>query len=139
MLIEQVIASGARSRKACVAMGIGIRTWQCCLEDGEVHTDQRALAECPDPTFKLSAGERSEALAVCYQSEFVSLPPHQLMARLGDKGRYLVSEASFYRILRNAQEVAHRGRGQLRCVHGWQLNFWRRAWANDRPGSGGRV
>ena len=123
MLIEQAIHSGARCKKACAVVGISIRTYQRWLQDGEVSTDQRALAERPEPTHKLSAQERSEVLAVCHQPEFASLPPHQIVPRLADKGCYLASEASFYRILQGAQQLAHRGRSKAPCARRHRPNL----------------
>ncbi len=37
------------------------------------------------------------------------------MPRLADRGEYLASESSFYRILRKAEEQHHRGRARAPC------------------------
>jgi transposase InsO family protein len=49
-------------------------------------------------------------LDACNSQEFESLPPSQIVPRLVDQGRYLASEASFYRILRAEKQQHHRGR-----------------------------
>jgi transposase InsO family protein len=38
------------------------------------------------------------------------LPPSQIVPRLADEGRYLASESSFYRVLREEKQLAHRGK-----------------------------
>ena len=38
------------------------------------------------------------------------LPPSQIVPILADRGRYLASESSFYRVLRQANQLAHRGK-----------------------------
>lgn len=49
---------------------------------------------------------------MCHQPEFQSLPPSQIVPRLADRHRYLASESSFYRILREANQHHRRGRAQ---------------------------
>jgi len=60
----------------------------------------------------LSAEERAGILAVCNEPAYQSLPPSQIVPRLADEGRYLASESSFYRVLRAADQLHHRGRAQ---------------------------
>lgn len=62
---------------------------------------------------RLSERERSEVLAVLHDLSYVDLSPGQVVARLLDEGRYLCSERTMYRILREANEVRER-RNQLR-------------------------
>ncbi len=51
-------------------------------------------------------------LDTCNSQAFESLPPSQIVPRLADQGRYLASEASFYRILRAEEQQHHRGRAK---------------------------
>ena len=51
---------------------------------------------------------------VCNAPEYASLPPTQIVPTLLDKGVYLGSESTFYRILRQAGQVEHRGRQRAR-------------------------
>jgi len=74
--------------------------------------DKRPLAIHPIPTNKLSDSEVSEILLVCNQSEYSSLPPSQIVPRLADKGVYLASESTFYRVLRDNNQLTHRGRAK---------------------------
>ena len=49
----------------------------------------------------LNARERAEVLAVLHQERFVDLSPGEVYATLLDEGRYLCSESTMYRILRD--------------------------------------
>ncbi|SDE66184.1 Transposase InsO and inactivated derivatives [Belnapia rosea] len=51
-------------------------------------------------------------LDTCNSPAFESLPPSQIVPRLADEGRYIASEASFYRILRAEEQQHHRGRAK---------------------------
>ena len=48
--------------------------------------------------------EKDCILKICYKSEYASMPPVQIVPRLADKGEYIASESSFYRILHQADE-----------------------------------
>jgi putative transposase len=57
----------------------------------------------PEPTAQpraLSAAERAEVLDVLHDERFVDLAPGEVYAILLDEGRYLCSESTMYRILR---------------------------------------
>ena len=72
-----------------------------------VRCDQRPLRDY-QPPHKLTAIERAEVLAVANSDEFGHLPPSQIVPRLADQGSYLASESTFYRILREEKQLAHR-------------------------------
>lgn len=74
--------------------------------------DGRPTALRPEPRNKLSALERQAVLSLCNQPEFASLPPSQIVPRLADQGRYLASEATFYRLLKAQGQQHHRGRAR---------------------------
>ncbi|WP_240611745.1 IS3 family transposase [Acidiferrobacter sp. SPIII_3] len=61
---------------------------------------------------RLSEAERAEALRVVNEPRFASLPPTQIVPRLADEGRYIASESTLYRLLRAANQLAHRGRAK---------------------------
>ena len=103
-LIDQAKAAGARRAQACAELGIDARTcrrWQA--RDGTPE-DRRPTAARPAPSNSLSEAERRAVLDVCNSQAFESLPPSQIVPRLADQGRYLASEASFYRILRAEEQ-----------------------------------
>lgn len=112
LLIDEAVHAGARCAAACQALGLSVRTYQRWLCEGAVRADGRPLAVRPEPANKLTPAERDQVLALCHTPEFASLPPSQIVPRLADRGEYLASESSFYRILRAAGEQQHRGRSR---------------------------
>jgi transposase InsO family protein len=117
-LIEQAVAQGASQHKACEVLGISPRTYQRWTHDGGVKTDGRPDAERPAPSNRLTEEERARILAVCNQPNYSHLPPSQIVPMLADRGEYIASESSFYRVLREAGQLHRRGRAQppARCA-----------------------
>ena len=62
------------------------------------------------PTHALSDIEEQEILDAFHIEEFSPLPPDQIVPKLADKGIYLASEPTFYRILKKHSENARKGR-----------------------------
>lgn len=110
-LINEAVNAGARQHKACAVLGISCRTmrrWQATPDDLE---DKRGQAQHHRPQ-ALTDDETQAILTVCNTPEFASLPPTQIVPQLADKGIYLASESSFYRILKANNQVNHRGKAQ---------------------------
>ncbi len=110
MAIESItiaVRHGARQSQACEIINITVRTLQYWRVKGL--EDQRQVVN-KSPTNKLSQQERSEVLEVCNNKEFMDLSPKQIVPALADKGQFLASESTFYRILRAAKQLTHRGR-----------------------------
>ncbi|KZY36806.1 integrase [Oleiphilus sp. HI0081] len=80
------------------------------MEDGGVTQDKRQSAIRPEPKNKLSETERQSIINICNEPEYADLPPSQIVPRLADKGQYIASESSFYRVLKAHNQLAHRGR-----------------------------
>ena len=108
-LINEAVVAGARKRKACAEIGITLRTLERWTQDGRFRGDARPQAVRPRPANKLSAEERAEVLRLVNEPRFASLPPTQIVPILADEGQYLASESSVYRLLREANQLAHRG------------------------------
>ncbi|MGZ8159512.1 MAG: IS3 family transposase, partial [Methylobacter sp.] len=106
-LLNGAITAGARQAQACEVLGLSERTLQRWQTGGTVHHDQRPLRE-HQPPHKLTEIERAEVLAVANSDEFGHLSPSQIVPRLADQGCYVASESTFYRILRAANQLAHR-------------------------------
>ena len=68
----------------------------------------RRPARVQSPTNRLSASEHQAVLAVANSEEFGHLAPSQIVPRLADRGQYIVSESTFYRVLRAARQLGHR-------------------------------
>ena len=109
-MVRAAHGAGARLEVACSEAGLSVRTYERWIKDGEVGADGRPEAARPEPTHKLTVEERERVMAVCHDPRFADLPPSQIVPRLADEGTYLASEASFYRLLRAADEQQHRGR-----------------------------
>lgn len=105
--INEAVAAGARRAVACREVDLSLRTWQRWQTRPE---DRRADAVRPMPANRLSVEEEQQIRTLCHQPEYASLPPSQIVPRLADKGIYLASESSFYRVLRRHGEVHQRGR-----------------------------
>jgi putative transposase len=106
-LIDEAHSSGARKWRACEVLEISMRTyhrWQNRgFEDGRKTRIQV-------PKNQLSREERQAVIDCCNEPENQSLSPKQIVPRLADKGEYLASESTFYRILREEGQLNHRGR-----------------------------
>jgi len=115
-LIEEAVTAGARRCKACEVLEIDVRTlqrWKKALQERKHLVDQRKVAAAERvPANKLSPEEREAILKVANSPAFQSLPPSQIVPRLADNGEYIASESSFYRVLREADQVHRRGRAQ---------------------------
>ena len=106
-LLSDAKLAGARQQTACAVLGLSVRTIQRWQAGGEVSPDQR-LTRCVEPANKLSQVERRAILERANSAEFGHLPPSQIVPRLADRGEYLASESTFYRVLRANQQVRHR-------------------------------
>ncbi len=104
--IGDAVAAGARLGPACAVIGFSRRTLQRWGVDDE-GLDGRSFRH-EAPLHKLSDLERAELLSVANSAEFGHLPPSQIVPRLADQDRYIASESTFYRVLRAANQLAHR-------------------------------
>lgn len=86
-LIAVAHQTGARRHHACQQLGLTLRTVQRWTTGESVRTDGRPLARRPTPRNRLSPEERALVWAVCYEPDDASLPPSQLVLRLGDQGQ----------------------------------------------------
>ncbi len=111
-LIEEAVEAGARRARACTELGLTARTLERWTRGGAVKSDGRPAACRPVPRNRLSQEERKQVLTVVNEPRFASLPPAQIVPKLADEGIYLASESSFYRILREADQLQHRGQAK---------------------------
>ena len=112
-LIEDACAAGARLNQACQVLDLSGRTLQRWREDGEIKDDARArAAQQRVPANRITEPERQEILAVVNRPEFAHMAPNQIVPALADQGRYVASESTFYRVLREAEQLTPRGKSQ---------------------------
>jgi transposase InsO family protein len=111
--IDAGCAAGARRSQACEVLGLSVRTLQRWREGGQLRADRRAQAGARRvPANRLSEHERAQILEVANRPEFADRAPSQIVPALADQGRYLASESSFYRVLRAANQLTHRGKAK---------------------------
>jgi putative transposase len=104
--VEEAVRAGARKARVCALLGISVRTLQFWQRKGTL--DRRSGA-AGVVRRKLSVAERQAVLDICSSDRFRDRTPHEIVSILAQKGRYVASESSFYRILRQANRVHHRG------------------------------
>jgi len=114
---NHAVASGARKAVACAEIGLSLRSLQRWALTPIMQADVRTTTRRPQPPNALSEQERCAILAVCNSAPFASLPPSQIVPRLADQGRYLASEATFYRVLKAADQQHRRGRSHAPHKH----------------------
>jgi transposase InsO family protein len=111
--INEACVVGARQSKACEVLGISSRTLQRWCENGHVKADGRGKPDSRSkPHNKLSPLEQQLILDIANSQEFAHLPPNQIVPMLADRGQYIASESTFYRVLREADQLAHRGKAK---------------------------
>ena len=106
-LIEEAAQAGARRELAAAELGLTWRTverWRVAEGPGDGRHGPR-----PVPHNKLTETEREEVLAVANSPAYRELSPWQIVPRLLDEEhRYLASESTIYRVLRQAGQTGHR-------------------------------
>jgi transposase InsO family protein len=128
MLVEEAVAGGARFHKACEVVGLPARTvqrWVHSPVDGRKGPRR-------SPANKLTQRERAEVVEVATSPEFRDMSPKQIVPLLADRGAYVASESTFYRVL-HAEKLQHRRsrarppapRPREHAAHGpWQVASW---------------
>ncbi len=110
-MVEDAVGSGCRRAVACEALGLTLRTYQRWTREGRAGLDDGRKDACRvAPANKLSEEERARILALVNSAEFASQPPSQIVPTLVDRGEYMASESTIYRIMKAAAQQHHRGR-----------------------------
>ncbi len=107
-LVTEAVAQGARQHTAREMIGVAERTLQRWQRPETAEDGRRGPRTTPRN--KLSQSEREQMVAMAARPEFCNMSPHQIVPRLADRGEYLASESSFYRVLKAEHLLAHRGR-----------------------------
>ena len=114
-LIEEAVCSGARRSQACSELGITARTWFRWVSQEKQEglcEDRRPASVHPDPKNKIPANIRKKIIEICNEPEFASMPPCEIVPALADRGTYIASESTFYRVLKEEKMLNHRGRAE---------------------------
>jgi putative transposase len=110
-LIDEAVSAGARLEKACDVLGLSERTVERWRQEDDGGRDRRAGPHHA-PAHQLSVAEKAKVLEVASSPEFRDMSPRQFVPMLADRGEYVASESSFYRVLKEAGQAAHRGRAR---------------------------
>ena len=100
--------AGARQFSACSVVGLTPRTlerWRS-VNVG----DDRRVGPHSRPANALTDAERARVLEIVNSASYRNEAPSQIVPDLADRGDYIASESTIYRILREANQLAHRGR-----------------------------
>ena len=112
-MIKEARENGARLKQACEVVGITDRTYQRWVSENKLKEDQRPYTDRPDPVNKLTKEEYNSVIKVTSLPQYADLPPSQIVSALADKGIYIASESTMYRILKNENMQHHRGRSKV--------------------------
>jgi putative transposase len=105
VLIGDAVFAGARRSECCKVLEFSVRTlqrWEKEPERGDKRKGPITSAK------QLTEAERQDVVALANSVEYRDLPPSQIVPKLADKGIYVASESSFYRILKSAELNAYR-------------------------------
>ena len=106
-LVTEAVAAGARAVEACKCLGIAFSSylkWRDCPEN----EDQRPKREFAANPRALSSEERQVVYERYCQPDVCDLSVRQAFYALLDKGEYLASESTVYRVLRRFKANARR-------------------------------
>lgn len=112
-LILNAVQAGARIARACEVIGISKRTFERWRinDNGDQRQGPKAA-----PQNKLSAGERHQIIELATSPEFRDKSPALIVPTLADRGLFIASESSFYRIFNQEGLNAHRGKSKPRTT-----------------------
>jgi transposase InsO family protein len=111
-ILDEGVADGARASELALLLGVGLTTLQRWRRQfaGDGDGIDRRKGSHRHVVHRLSEEERQRILLACNEPEFAALPPGQIVPVLADRGLYIGSERSFYRVLHAHGQVHRRGR-----------------------------
>ena len=89
-----------------MTVGLSVRTLQRWRK--QAGGDDARQGPHREPTNKLTPSQRKQILKIVNNAEHKELSPKQIVPRLADQGRFIASESSVYRILREEGQLKHR-------------------------------
>jgi len=92
--------------RACETVGLSVRTMQRWHK--QAGGDDARMGPRTVPSNKLNPSERKRILDTVNSPEYKELSPKQIVPRLADQGKYIGSESSMYRILKEEDQLKHR-------------------------------
>lgn len=107
-LVTEANKDGCRLKVACLDLEIDFKSflrWNSSTKD-------KRQGPISEPKNKLSEEEREEIVKTATSKEFQDDSPWNIVAKLSDKGEYIASESSFYKVLKERKLLAHRGKSK---------------------------
>lgn len=115
-LYHEAKTSGARQSAICEIIGLNPKTIQRWKKPDELQCDGRKTREFV-PANKITEDERQQIISICNSSEFCEMTPNQIVPILAERTIYIASERTFYRILKEENQLAHRQKSKPK-THG---------------------
>ena len=109
-LVEEAVCAGARIDAACKQLGVCSRSVERWRKQGG-GADGREGPRTPASN-QLSDEEKKHVIETANLPEYRDKSPRQIVPLLADKGIYIASESTFYRVLAEAGQLAHRSRSR---------------------------
>lgn len=114
-LVKQAKTGGAGRAASCEILDVSLRTLERWEKEPEKGDQRRGpVSGCGHA---LSEQEKQAIVKVSNGPEYRDLSPWQIVARLADQGVYLGSQSSFYRVLRQTEQLSHRQNSRPRVHH----------------------
>jgi putative transposase len=110
-LVDEAVADGATRERACEVLGLSARGVARWREQHGGEDRRRGPRRSPR---QLTEEERRRVVECANLPEYRNRSPRQIVPLLADKGEYIASESTFYRILRAEGQLAHRGHARPR-------------------------
>jgi transposase InsO family protein len=112
--MDEGIAEGARASELAKLLGVGLTTLQRWRRQfaGDGDGLDRRKGSHRQVAHRLSEEERQRILLTRNEPEFAALPPGQIVPILADRGLFIGSERSFYRVLHAHGQANRRGRAR---------------------------
>lgn len=109
-MVNEAVEQGAPEAQAAALLGLSARTVQRWR--AQKTGDDRRCGPKTRAGNQLGEHERKVVLATVNAPEMRDLSPNQIVPRLADEGRYIGSESTIFRILREEGQLTHRGRAK---------------------------
>ena len=102
------VQTGCRHFIACEDIGISIKTCRRWEQD----INDKRKGPITAPANKLTEEEKKEIILIATSKDYMDLSPSQIVPLLADKGLYIASESSFYKVLNEKNLMEHRGKSK---------------------------
>lgn len=112
VLIEEAHMAGCRLKPACELLEMDIRTLQRWQRESDLNDKRRGPITSPHNKF--TARERANLIEIVNLPEYCDQPPSQIVPNLADKGIYIGSESTIYRMLHAEKMAQHRSASRPR-------------------------